>query len=269
MKKIFALVFVTVLLFVNAVSVFALGSGVSSFSINPIDADQKHKYIKINITAPKKQSNSKLLVGFYVDGTLTKLTPFDISSQTSFENQQIQTSVLVKTPSGNYYKDLTPDEIKIFTWDKTSLKPKTLCYNALTHDVITKANAEVVESLSIIPEATEFIRNEFLVWEEDVEDGIAETWDENLFIIMDKLDECSIKATEDAETHLMTSLYAQVQYYDDLSQIRVYANKLSKQEQKTMDKLLSGGLDPIEFPTKYYDALNNAMKFLDFTLTEL
>lgn len=269
MKKIFALVLVTVLLFVNSVSVFALGSGVSSFSINPIDADQKHKYIKINITAPKKQSNSKLLVGFYVDGTLTKLTAFDVSSKTSFKNQQIQTSVLVKTPSGNYYKDLTPDEIKIFTWNKNSLAPKTLCDNVLTPAVIKKANAEVVESLSIIPEATEFIRNEFLIWEEDVEDGVAETWDKNLFNIMDQLDECSKKAIEEAETHLMTSLYAQVQYYDDLSQIRVFANKLSEQEQKTMDKLLSGSLDPIEFPTKYYDALNNAMKFLDFSLTEI
>lgn len=266
MKKIFALVFVTVLLFVNAVSVFALGSGVSSFSINPIDADQKHKYIKINITAPKKQSNSKLLVGFYVDGTLTKLTAFDVSSQTSFKNQQIDIGVSEKTSSGAIkINDFTPDEIKIFTWDKTSLKPKTLCYNALTHDVITKANAEVVESLKLVPEATAYIRDNHLVWEEDYLDGVSDTWDTHLFPIMDYIDTCANGAITDAKEHLLTSPFAQNRYRDELSQIRDLINSAPAEQKAKIADLL----DATALGKEYYNALNNAMKFLDFTLTEL
>lgn len=265
MKKIFALVFATVLLFVNSVDVFALGSGVSSFSITPIEADQKYKYIKINITAPKKQTNSKLLVGFYVNGTLTKLTPLDVSSQTSFKNKTIDTAVLVKSSSGNYYKDLTPDEIKIFTWNKNNLAPKTLCDNVLTPQVIKKANAEVVESLKLVPEATMFIRENHLTWEEDYLDGFADTWDTHLFPIMDYIDTCAKGAITDAETHLLTSLFAQNRYYDELSQIRNLLNSAPPEQKSKISDLL----DPTALGKEYYNALNNATKFLDFSLTEI
>lgn len=287
MKKIILLLLAFLIVFTGVMPVYALESGLISFSIEPICPDQKDKFLGINVELDDTYSNSTMLVAFYMNGKLTKLTPYDVSSKKEFtfdptltrdkkatpnlfqQETLIYTYSTIKSPSGNYFKDLTPDEIKIFIWDKTTLKPKTLCDNVLTPDVIKAANADVVESLSIIPEATERIRNRFLVWPEDVEDGLAETWDEHLFAIMDHLDACAEQATEDAETHLMTSLYAQSQYYDDLSQVRKLANNLTAQEQQTMDDLLSGSLNPVDFPTKYYNALNYAMKFLDFSLSDI
>ncbi len=287
MKKIILLLLAFLIVFTGVMPVYALESGLISFSIEPICPDQKDKFLGINVELDDTYSNSTMLVAFYMNGSLTKLTPYDVSSKKEFtfdptltrdkkktpnlfqQETLVNTYDTVTTSSGKYFADQTPDKIKIFTWDKTTLKPKTLCDDVLTPDVIKAANADVVESLSIIPEATKHIRNKCLVRPEDVEDGSAETWDENLFAIMDHLDACAKQATEDAETHLMTSLYAQSQYYDDLSQVRKLANNLTAQEQETMDFILKGTLKPSEFPTEYYNALINAMKFLDFSLSDI
>lgn len=153
LKKVLSLILTIILVASSIVTTFALESGVESFSITSIKADQKHKYLYVTIEAPKTHANSKLLVGFYTKGVLTRLTPFDISTKTKFANQKINTYVTIKDPSGNYFLDQTPDEIKIFTWDQNSLAPKTLCDNVLTNEVITAANAEVVESLETVTRA--------------------------------------------------------------------------------------------------------------------
>ena len=263
MKKLFVFLMAMVMMFVNCAPSLALESGVSEFSITPIRANQKDKYIKINVTAPSIQANSKMLVAFYIDGKLTSLTPIDISSNTKFSDKQISTGVLVKDPNGNYYKDLTPEKIKIFTWDKTTLEPKTLCDSVLTKEVIDKANAEVVEMLKIVPEATQFIRETHLVHEEDYLDGIVESWDTHLFPIMDYIDLCAESALEDTKEHLVTSLFAQTRYKNELNNIRNLFSQAPAEQKAKMTDLRN----PVNIETKNYDALMNAQKFLDFSLT--
>jgi len=262
MKRILSFVLTLLMLFSQACSVCALESGVSSFSITAVEPNQKNRYIYVNITAPATREDSTLLMGFFKDGTLTGLTPFDISTEKEFKNQKINIAPLVTDENGKYYLDQTPDEIKIFTWNKSSLAPKTLCDNVLTPEVISAANHDVVESLKIVPEATNSIRNNHLTWEEDYLDGAADSWDDHLFPIMDYIDNCAIKAIEDAGTHLLTSPYAQKQYEDELSKIRsLIAAAPSEQKNKLVGLLSSAALG-----NKYYDALENAQKFLDFSL---
>ena len=263
MKKLFVFLMAMVMMFVNYAPSLALESGVSEFSITPIRENQKDRYIKINVTAPATQPNSNMLVAFYVDGKLTSLTPLDISSSNTYSNKQISTSALEKDPNGNYYKDLTPDKIKIFTWDKTNLEPKTLCDNVLTKEVIDKANAEVVEMLKLVPEATQFIRETHLVHEEDYLDGIVESWDTHLFPIMDYIDLCAECALEDTKEHLVTSLFAQTRYKNELNNIRNLFSQAPAEQRTKMTDLLN----PVNLETKYYNALDSAMKFLDFSLT--
>lgn len=263
MKKLFVFLMAMIMLFVNCAPSLALESGVDAFSITPIRSNFKDKYIKINVTAPGIQENSKMLVAFYIGNKLTKLTPLDISSSEEFKLKQINTYEFIQTSSESYYKDLTPDKIKIFTWDQTTLKPKTLCDNVLTKEVIDKANAEVVEMLKIVPEATQFIRETHLVHEEDYLDGIVESWDTHLFPIMDYIDLCAESALEDTKEHLVTSLFAQTRYKNELNNIRNLFSQAPAEQKAKMTDLLN----PVNLETKYYDALMNAQKFLDFSLT--
>ena len=255
-----------IIIFANCIPSYALESGVSEFTVTPIRPNFKDLYISINVKAPTTQKNSKMLVAFYVDGKLTRLTPLDISANNIFTSQRIYTYVEVIDSNGEQKnQDLTPDEIKIFTWDKTTLKPKTLCHNVLTPEVIAKANAEVVKSLEIVPEATAFIRDSHLTWEEDYLEGIADKWDTHLFPIMDYIDLCAKGALTDAETHLLTSPFAQNRYRDNLSQIRNLLNEAPAEQKNKLVELL----DSTKLGKEYYKALNNAMKFMNFSLTEI
>ena len=268
MKKVLSLILTLILVASSIVTTYALESGVTSFSITPIEADQKHKYLYVTIEAPKTHTNSKLLVGFYTDGVLKRLTPYDISTKTKFTKQKINTYVTIKDPAGNYFLDQTPDEIKIFTWDQNSIVPKTLCDNVLTPEVIKEANSEVVESLKIVPEATNFIEEKKLISDKDYENIYGEpetwTWDERLYKIIEQLDLCANQALLDAEEHLLSSLYAQARYKYELSEIRRYVNAAPRDQQIKLEELISEK----ELGKEYYDAVNNAMKFMDFTLTE-
>ncbi len=277
-KKIFTLILTIILIASSVGTTYALESGVKSFSITPIEADQKHKYLYVTIEAPKTHANSKLLVGFYTDGVLKRLTPYDISAKTKFTKQKINTYVTIKDPAGNYFLDQTPDEIKIFTWDQTSLVPKTLCDNVLTQEVIDAANSEVVESLAIVPEAVDFIVNNRLIPKSE-KDKYNGEWDENIYVIMEYIKMSAQGAVEDAKGHLLSSLYAQSIYKDNLDQIRTFANGSTSREKNKLKKLMEESnvqkpsheqmLNGIGVPKKYYDALTNAGKFLDFSLTEV
>ncbi len=266
MKKIFMITLATMLIFSSfCSSTYALESGVESFSIDAIQANQKHSYILVNITVPEVQENCNLLVGFFTNGSLTRLTPVDISESRTFTSMKINVYKLVKDPEGNYQADQTPDEIKIFTWDKNSLAPKALCDNVLTPEVIKAANKEVVDSLNIVPQATLYVRENCLDPEEDYINGEADSWDTHLFEIMDYIDFCARQCVLNAENHLITSLYAREQYKDELSEMRkLFNNAPSKQKSKLYDLV-----NPTVLPETYYNALANAMKFLDFTLTEI
>lgn len=259
------------IIFSSFVTTYALESGVTGFSITPIRPDFKDKFVYVNLTAPQTRANSKILVSFFTDGVLTRITPLDISSKTGFANQKINTYVTIKDPLGNYFLDQTPDEIKIFTWDQNNLVPKTLCDNVLTHEVIDAANANVVESLALIPEATKLIRETRLITEEEYLAGTAEEWDNYIWNIMDYLDSCAEKCLEDSREHLITSLY-------DLDQVRALANEAPTRQKNKLKTLMEENntteikeedrINGIGIPKKYFDAMNNAMKFLDFSLTK-
>ena len=264
-KKIYAVMLIFVMMLTSTIHTYALESGVKSFSISPIEADQKYKHIYVTVEIPKTQKNSKLMIAFYTQGTLTRLTALDASSATKFTNKKIDTYVLVKDPAGNYYKDQTPDQITIYTWNQKNLAPKTVAEDVLTKDVKYAANAEVVANLQIVLEATEHIRSNCLVWEEDYLDGLEDSWDSHLFPVMDLIDECARGAIRDAGNHLVTSLYAQNKYRQEISDIRSLLNTApQEQKQKLIDLL-----NPTALGKEYYNALTNATQFLDFSLTEI
>lgn len=279
-KRILASLMVFCVIFSVIFSAHALESGVTKFSITPIEPSQKNKFIYINITAPKTVANGRMLVGFYTDGKLSKLTPLDISTTTTFTKKKIDTYYTVKDPAGNYFVDQTPDEIKIFTWDKSTLKPKTICSNVLTDEVKLAANAKVISSLQTVLEATLYIRENELDYEEDYLDGIVDEWDEHIFPILDYVDYCAANAiieaggeiTTDAAylladtsgIKLLTSLYARKQYADEISKI---GSLLRQATQREVNKLLSF-TDAGVLEKEYYTALDNGLKFLDITLTD-
>ena len=94
-------------------------------------------------------------------------------------------------------------------------------------------------------------------------DGLEDSWDSHLFPIMDHIDNCAKGALRDAGSHLVTSLYAQNKYKQDISDIRSLLNAAPPEQR---DKLLSFK-DPENLESKYYDALIKASRFLDFSLT--
>ena len=278
-KKLFALILIFVFVYTGTISAYALENEVASFKISPIKANQKDKFIGVDIEVNSKYINSTMFVAFYMDNRLTKLTPFDVSTTKSFTfNPKLSrvkkdgetlspiekqaTAISVGTESNNTIINQTPDKIKVFIWDKTNLKPKTICDNVLTPEMIQDANAEVVKSLKIVPLATAFIRENHLTWEEDYLAGIADKWDTHLFPIMDYIDLCAKGALTDAETHLLTSPFAQNRYRDNLSQIRNLLNEAPAEQKSKIADLL----DPTALGKEYYTALNNSMKFLDFSL---
>ncbi len=299
MKKTIALMLIFVMMLTSTIHTYALESGVKSFSIEEIRPDQKDKFLGINVKLDDTYSNSTMLVAFYTNGKLTKLTPYDVSSKKEFtfdptltrdkkktpniyqQETLINTYVTVKTSSGNYFVDQTPDEIKIFTWDKSTLKPKTICSNVLTDEVKLKANAKVISSLQTVLEATFYIRENELDYEEDYLDGIVDEWDEHIFPILDYVDYCAANAIIEAggeveenynipptdsttEIKLLTSLYAQERFSEEISKIGALLRQTTERE---LNKLLSF-TDAGVLEEEYYTALNNGLKFLDITLTD-
>jgi len=280
MKKLFVFTLILIVTVSSFVTASALESGIEAFSITPIRPNQKDPFVYVNFTVSEVQPDATLLVAFYTNGTLTRLTPFDISEKVLFTNQKINAYIVALNSDGVKYRaDQTPDEIKFFTWDKTTLAPKTLCDDVLNKEVIDAANKEVLDSLALVPEATEFIRKNRLISEEDFINGNYSDWDTHIYPILDYIDACAVSAEKDAENHLLTSLYAQSLYKGNIDEIRSNMRQTPTRQKNKLIELMSENnkidglseeemLNGIGIPKKYYKALENAGKFLDFSLTE-
>lgn len=220
MKKIISL-FVCCSLLICPLSCFAsnLDSGVSTASVGEIKHFQKpnnqetfdhsDRPLEITVTVPKTYNGGAVMAAFYTDGVLTGVIPVQISATTLKGTVEFNMT--------SYDDDglpPTPDVIKIFTWDKGSLKPLTLSHNVLTESVVSTANTRISKYVlaSILGKegmssATNYIRNNvnFEIENHDKIDAL-----------LDKMDECAAIAYEQRNTHLLTSEYARRLFYDDI-----------------------------------------------------
>ncbi|MBO5008957.1 MAG: hypothetical protein J6D26_08990 [Clostridia bacterium] len=93
--------------------------------------------IIFNITVPTTYTDGILLAGFYTNGQMSKLEPLDISSKSKFSVKYQMTY------EDNDGYPLTPDEIKLFIWNRGNLMPLTIATESesiLTSDIIEAAN---------------------------------------------------------------------------------------------------------------------------------
>ena len=145
MKKVLCALIAGTLSFSSAFCVNASTpqSSNASFTIEPIRHDLKSSEpIVFSVTVPNTYEDGILFASFYTDGVLTKTIPLDVSSQTSFTKLGFQATY----EDGDGYP-LTPDRIRIYTWNKNNLKPITLSDDVLTEDVITQANSTTVKNI--------------------------------------------------------------------------------------------------------------------------
>ncbi len=183
----------------------ALQDGGASFTIDAIRHDRNSSEpITFSVTVPNTYEGGILLAGFYTDGVLTKTIPLDVSSKTSFTGLQFQAT----------YKDgdglpLTPDRIRLYTWDKNSLKPLTLADDVLTEDVITEANDYTVRYILVHllgennkPNIVEKMRNSV---EEHPEYNDSETRFAKVISLLNAMENCARVAYNNRTTMLLTS----------------------------------------------------------------
>lgn len=265
MKKFLSFVLLICLITLSLPS-SALESGVSSFGVETIKHDQKDRFININITAPETVEGSKMFVAFYLNGRLTKITPLDIAAKKEFSSVKVNVyEILTDENGGKYQSDCTPDEIKVFTWGKNNIVPKTLCDNVLTKEVITEANKDVKTLMENALKATDFIRKNHLKYEDDaLLEGVP--WqDEKLFEVMDHIDNCAKYALGEIDKKLMTSIYVRTKYKDEIDAMRDLFSQVPHNRQMEIENLIS---DPTKFGNDtYYEVFEDALIFLDFTLS--
>ncbi len=207
----------------------------AQFSIEPIAKDSASQRFNVSISIPSAVSGSSLLMCFYTEGVLTGTTAFDSSSAKSF-SQRVKYNV-------------SPDEIKLFMWQKGALKPIKKAQSVVTPELIEYANAEVVELLNAAPAAINHIRYNW----------ILET-DTDIIAILDKLQACVDEAKPYADTHLLTSLFVRDTFKEELTEIQRLRNE---SDTKQMDKLESIILNDMG---EHYETVEYLISFLDIKL---
>ncbi len=265
MKKFLSFVLLICLITLSLPS-SALESGVSSFSVETIPRNTFDRFIKFNITAPKTADNSTMFVAFYLNGRLTKITPFDITNENEFSSGEVKVyEVLTDENGGKYQSDCTPDEIKVFTWSKNNIVPKTLCDNVLTKEVITEANKDVKVLMETAKKVSKTIRDEQLQGEDDALNMGVPWEDKELYKIMDILYNCSVYCTEEIDKKLMTSIHVRTKFKDEIDEIRSLLSKVSKERKDFIANLMT---DPTKLGVDGYpEFFNDAQIFLNFSLS--
>lgn len=213
MKKILS-IFICILIAMAGIEVNAsdLNELGASFSITPIANNSYMGKLKIKITLPSATQNSTLMMVFYKDGKAEKITKFNALASTSFSN------------SFNTYNNFTPDEIKLFLWETGRLVPLSMSQNALTGEVISSANSEVLDLLDMVDNTTNHIR-QFLVpayFSEDVK----------IASFLENIDTCASRVIEEGlgEKHLLTYEYFMETFKAELESIKPLMNDQAVKE---------------------------------------
>ncbi len=240
-KKLLSLLLAGVLAFgsVGCVSAEELGECEATISIDilqhykqPTDRNGgNHPPLTMTVTIPEEYLDNAL-IGFYTEGQLTRLSKLEAASQEF-------TLTLTKEDGDGLLK--TPDEIKIFVWNKGKLIPLTKSKGLLEPDetgcnlAIQNANYEMIRyflkpfvdngnSLTV----TEFLSENYLSKEEDKDLVIK-----SLLNIMEK---CANQAYSYKDTHLLTSEFGRRMFYDEL--LEVYELLQDEENKAQKDKLI-------------------------------
>ncbi len=139
MKKIISLLLACAIVLSSAFCVSAgeLGDCTVTLSINPIEHNiDPRSPLKITVTIPETYDNGTIFAAFYASGKLTKLEALDA---TSGNTKQITYDVTFDEDDG---LSLTPDEIKLFTWENRSIKPLAKTGNILEDTAVVEAANE-------------------------------------------------------------------------------------------------------------------------------
>jgi hypothetical protein len=216
-----------------------LHPSVTGFSLAPITVNNYVPKITFNEIVVPETSSHKLMLAFYNDGVISKITTFDISSKTTLKGR-----------NNEILFDKTPEEIRFFTWDTNCLKPLRTSVNVLTPEVIEAANADVVTKfLTPAKKATANIRNNWL-----------SSTDTALYELMDLIDFFVDEVIKDKDEHLLTSEYSRRVNAENFEILEGKVKALSK---KDRDYLYEIYTNP-EFP--YADCITSMMKFLNLKI---
>jgi len=139
MKKIISLLLASAIVLSSAFCVSAgeLGECTATLIVNPIEHNiNPRNPLNITVTVPEDYDNGTVFAAFYGSGKLTKLEALDA---TSGNTKQITYAVTFDEDDG---LALTPDEIKLFTWQNGSIKPLAKTGNILEDSTIVEAANE-------------------------------------------------------------------------------------------------------------------------------
>lgn len=214
-----------------------LVSPVSSFEIEPIKHSSHASKLIFNFSVPEAIPGSCFIIGFYTDGALTQISSYDISSTTTFKDITIT-------------YEITPDEIKVFTWSKNNIIPRSLSEDMLTESIISAANANVYSKLlEQLPVSTKYIRQK-----------VIEATDYDLHKILNDIDKCVADAKQYQSTHLLTSEFAKRKYRQELEvMIETFENAPEDQKERFATRVIDAG----QLPDKYHRPISNMQKFFD------
>ncbi len=241
MKKLLsiALTFAITIFGLPCMAASDLPPSVTKFSLQTITVDNYNPKIYFTEIVVPETSSHNLMLAFYNDGVISKITTFDISKNTTLKGRNIEV-----------YYDKTPEEIRFFTWDTTSLKPVRTSVNVLTPELIEVLNADVVSKfLEPAKKATSWIRNNEL-----------SSYQTDLYELMDLIDVFVDDVIKDKDKHLLTSEYSR---RVNAEKFEILENKV-KALSKTDRDFLYGIYTNPEFP--YADSITAMMKFLNLKL---
>lgn len=241
MKKLLsiALTFAITLFGLPCMAGSGLQQSVTKFSLETITVDNYVPKLTFTEIVVPETSSHKLMLAFYNDGVISKITTFDISAKTTLKGRNNEIRF-----------DKTPEEIRFFTWDTSSLRPVRTSVDVLTPDVIELANTDVVTKfLTPAKKATANIRNNWL-----------SSTDTELYDLMDLIDVFVDDVIKDKDLHLLTSEYCRRVNTEKFTILENRVKALSKKDRDYLYEIYSNP----EFP--YADCITSMMKFLNLKI---
>lgn len=205
MKKIISLFLASAIVLSSAFCVSAgeLGKCTATLIVNPIEHNiNPRNPLNITVTVPEAYDNGTVFAAFYARGKLTMLEALDA---TSGNTKQITYAVTFDEDDG---LALTPDEIKLFTWQNGSIKPLAKTGNILEDSTIVEAaNENTIKYIlnyilkyktrsGAVDDLEDYIYDH--ITEEEAENSVALT-------LIDKIRACAEIVNSNKSTMLLTS----------------------------------------------------------------
>lgn len=220
-----------------------------------------HPPLTMTLTIPEEHLNNAL-VGFYTEGQLTQLSKLEAASQKF-------TLTLTKEDGDGLLK--TPDEIKVFVWNKGKLIPLTKSTGLLEPDktgcnaAIESANYAMIKNLlkGFVDTGDNFITvTEFFLL-----NNYFTSNDTVILRLLEIMENCAIEADKYKNTHLLTSEFGRRIFHDELSEVYELVQNESNKAQidKFADVYLNLNNDGAG---KYKDYIDRLFNFLKIDIDE-